>query len=329
MLNVTDDKFDDRKIELNEIKTVFNEFVAKASLFEKIIGVGNNMSPLLSDIRQRFDKLFDILYLTNEKNRAKGFKDYSTNVPEARSKFESCNIFDAKEYYDQKFPIHFDDLGNKISVLEVTKRVVNNLLLKLIYYPLVIRKRILNCLYKLIDGKDSKETDEMRCDLDEGYRGNFFTILLLRDLPSISEVLSKAGFEPPFPDFVNFEYNKRFNFFLDVDITLKLCRFKEEFEDAFRDKDSTTEEKIKSLKREIEMIEFVCDQAEEEGLGTKEVINNVKNTIKMLLDNLEANKEPNKDEISHYLETMSEKTTDIVKSTYGIDDLWELYNIIF
>lgn len=328
MLHVTADKFDDRKIELNEIKTAFNEFVAKASLFDKIRGLGNNMSPLLSDIRQRFDKLFDFLYLTNENNRAKGFKDYSTNVPDARSKFESCNIFDAKEFYDQKFPIHFDDLGNKISVLEVTKRVVKNIYLKLIFYPLVIRKRILNCLYKLIDGKDSKETDEMRCDLDEGYRGNFFTILLLRDLPSISEVISKAGFKPPFPDFVNFEYDKRFNFFLDVDITLKLCEFKEEFEDTFRDKDSITEKKIKSLKRKIEMIKFVCDQAEEEGLGTKEVINNVKNTLKMVLDNLEANKEPKKDEISCYLETMSGKATDIVKSIYDLDELYSIYDIL-
>lgn len=60
----------------------------------------------------------------------------------------------------------------------------------------------MNCLYKLIDGKDSKETEEMRCDFPESYRGDFITIILLRDLPSISEIISKAGFEPPFPVFL-------------------------------------------------------------------------------------------------------------------------------
>ena len=72
----------------------------------------------------------------------------------------------------------------------------------------------------------------------------------------------------------------------------------------------------------------MCDQANEEGLGTKEVIDNVKNALKMLLDNLEANKEPNKDEISDYLETTYYKTESIVKSTYGLDDLGPIVKIL-
>ena len=161
-------------------------------LLDKIF---NKNSSLLSDIRQRFDKLFDILYLPNENNRVKGYKDYSIYVPDARSKFESCKIFEAKEFYDLTFPCHFGGRGDDLSVLKVTKRVVNNIYLKLNFFPLVIRKKISNCLYKLIDGKDSKETDEMRCVAPESYRGSFVGILLLRDLPYISEVISKIGFE--------------------------------------------------------------------------------------------------------------------------------------
>lgn len=94
MLPVKADKFDERKNELNEIKKAFNEFVTKVSVYGKCDdGVNDFKDQLLSDIKQRFDKLFDILYLTNENNRSKGFKDYSTNVPNERSKFESCNIF--------------------------------------------------------------------------------------------------------------------------------------------------------------------------------------------------------------------------------------------
>ena len=221
-------------------------------------------------------------------------------------------------------------MGDEISVLELTKRVVNNIYLKLnYYYPLVLRKRIMNCLYKLIDGKDSKETEEMRCDFPESYRGDFITIILLRDLPSISEIISKAGFKPLFPVFFNFGYEKRFNCFLDVDILLKLYHSKDNFRSIFGYEDSTREKKINILKRKIKLIEFVCDQAEEEGLGTKEVINNVKNPLKMLLDNLEANKEPNKDEISDYLETSIVKTEGIVKSIYGLDDLLPIVEILY
>ena len=112
MLPAKVDKFDERNNELNEIKTAFNEFVAKVSIFDKIIGDGASdfKDPLLSYIKPRFDKLFDILYSTNENNRAKGIKDYSTNVPDARSKFES---FEESE----RLPCSFKDLGKKISVL--------------------------------------------------------------------------------------------------------------------------------------------------------------------------------------------------------------------
>ena len=190
-------------------------------------------------------------------------------------------------------PCGFKSKGNKISVLEVIKVVVNNLYLKLSFYPLVIRKRISNCLYKLIDGKDDKETEEMRCDFPENYHGEFLTVILLRDLPNISEVIAKAGFKPPFPDFFNYEYEKRFN----CDIWIMLSKTKEEFKDTFRYKDSETEKKINILKGKIKQGEFICDQANEEGLCTKEVINDVKNALKMVLDNLEANKEINEEEI--------------------------------
>lgn len=329
MLPIKADKFDERKIELNKIKTVFNEFIAKVSILEKISVNTEHKDTLLSDIKQRFDKLFDILYSTNENNRTKGSKDYSTKVPDARSKFESCDIFEAKESYDQTLPCRFKSKGNKISVLEVAKVVVNNLYLKLNYYPLVIRKRISNCLYKLIDGKDDKETEEMRCDFPESYRGEFLTVILLRDLPNISEVITKAGFKPPFPDFFNFEYEKRFNCLLDVDIWMMLCKTGEEFKDTFRYKDSETEKKINILKIKIKRREFICDQANEEGLGTKEIISDVKNALKMVLDNLEANKEINEEEISDYLETVCEKTEVIAKSTYGLDDLQPVVQILF
>ena len=330
MLPVEPDKFDERKNELNEIKTAFNEFVAKVSIFDQIIGDGisNFKDPLLSYIKPRFDKLFDILYSTNENNRAKGIKDYSTNVPDARSKFESCDE-------SERLPCSFKDLGKEISVLELTKRVVNNIYLKfqLNYYPLVIRKRISNCLYKLIDGKDSKETEEMRCDFPESYRREFINIILLRDLPNISEVISKAGFKPPFPDFFYFEYQKRFNCLLDVDILLKLYFSTDKFKNIFgfysyEDPPKEKEININKLKKQIKLNEFVCDQANEEGLGTKEVINNVKNALKMLLDNLEENKEFNKNEISDYLETTYYKTENIVKSTYGLDDLGPIVEIL-
>ncbi len=330
MLPVEPDKFDERKNELNEIKTAFNEFVAKVSIFDKIIGDGASdfKDPLLSYIKPRFDKLFDILYSTNENNRAKGIKDYSANVPDAKSKFAS---YDKSE----RLKCNFDDLGDEISVLELTKRVVNNIYLKfqLNYYPLIIRKRISNCLYKLIDGKDSQETEEMRCDFPENYRGEFINIILLRDLPNISEVISKAGFKPPFPDFFNFEYEKRFNCLLDVDILLKFILSIDKFKSIFgfysyEDSGKKKEININILKKQIKLDEFVCDQANEEGLGTKEVIDNVKNALKMLLDNLEANKEPNKDEISDYLETMYYKTESIVKSTYGLADLGPIVKIL-
>ena len=65
MLPIKADKFDERKIELNKIKTVFNEFIAKVSILEKISVNTEHKDTLLSDIKQRFDKLFDILYSTD------------------------------------------------------------------------------------------------------------------------------------------------------------------------------------------------------------------------------------------------------------------------
>ena len=52
-------------------------------------------------------------------------------------------------------------------------------------------------------------------------------------MPNISEVISKAGFKPPFPDFFNFEYEKRFNCLLDVDILLKLYFSTDKFKNIF------------------------------------------------------------------------------------------------
>ena len=49
----------------------------------------------------------------------------------------------------------------------------------------------------------------------------------------------------------------------------------------------------------------------------------------MVLDNLEANKEINEEEISDYLETVCAKTEVIAKSTYGLDDLQPVVQILF
>ena len=108
-----------------------------------------------------------------------------------------------------------------------------------------------------------------------------------------------------------------------------LCKTGEEFKDTFRYKDSETEKKINILKIKIKRREFICDQANEEGLGTKEIISDVKNALKMVLDNLEANKEINEEEISDYLETVCAKTEVIAKSTYGLDDLQPVVQILF
>lgn len=77
------------------------------------------------------------------------------------------------------------------------------------------------------------------------------------------------------------------------------------------------------------MKEFEFDQADESGIGTKEVINNVKTGLKMLLDNFEANKEPNKDEISKNLKIMMKKTEGLVKSIYDLTDLDWVMGIVY
>lgn len=312
------DKFDDRKVELNGIKTAFNEFADKALNIEKIYGKKLNV---LSDIRTRFDKLFDILYSTNENNRIKGYKDYSTYVPDAKSKFESCNIFDAKEAYDQTCPCR---LGKARSVLEVTKCVVDNIYSKLNYFPLVIRKRISNCLYKLIDGKDSKETDEMRFDVsEEKYPSSVKSMLYFQDLPCISGLVSKFGIEPPLVDLINLKYEEKFNLLVDGEALIKLMKLIDRLKYSKRD------EEIENLKMTVKELEFTYNQAEKDGIGTKEVIDNVKNVIKIASDDLKAGKlPPNKDEID-YLETIYRKTEDIVKSSYGFPDEESFYQTIY
>lgn len=69
--------------------------------------------------------------------------------------------------------------------------------------------------------------------MPESYRGTFADFLLPRDLPSVSEVISKVGFKPPFPIFFDFEYEKRFNLLADVYIMLMLFYSKDKFEDIF------------------------------------------------------------------------------------------------
>ena len=303
------DKFDERKKELNEIKTAFNEFVDRALNLEKVIG---KKFYLLSDIKLKFDRLFDLLYSTNENNRAKGYKDYSANVPDAKSKFkdEIDDAFKNRLLCDFSDDYSDNDENDKLSILKVTKHVVNNIYLKLnTYFPLIINKEILNCLYKLIDCEDSNEIEKERCDIPRNWKGDFVAILLLRDLPCIPDIISKFGYEQPFPVFFNFEYEKRFNLFVDIKIMydLNMCqKFSNE-----------------SLKMFIKKNDFLLDQAEKFGIGTKEVINNAKNFYKILSDNLEISED------TKIYNNWSKKLENIVKSTYNLKDLQSIYYLLF
>ena len=66
----------------------------------------------------------------------------------------------------------------------------------------------------MIDCGNIEETEKAQYDIPENYKGDFFVILLLRDLPNVLEVFTKITSEkPPYPEFVSFEYEKRFNCF--------------------------------------------------------------------------------------------------------------------
>ena len=92
---------------------------------------------------------------------------------------------------------------------------------------------------------------------------------------------------------------------------------------------SKRDEEIENLKMTVKELEFTYNQAEKDGIGTKEVIDNVKNVIKIASDDLKAGKlPPNKDEID-YLETIYRKTEDIVKSSYGFPDEESFYQTIY
>ena len=181
-----------------------------------------------------------------------------------------------------------------------------------VYFPLIISKEILNCLYKLIDCEDSNKIEKERCDIPQNWKGSFVDILLLRDLSYIPEVILKLGYEKPLHDFLNFEYEKRFNCFVDIGIMrdLYMCQ-------------KYSEEDIEYLKMFIKMNVFLFEQAEKFGIGTREVINNAKNFYKMLSDNLEISKDTN-----GIYDSLFKKLENIVKSTYGLIDLKPLFYIL-
>ena len=147
------DKFDSSKNELNEIKKTFNEFIDIAEAFGKIIC--NKNLALLSTIKSNFNTLFEIPYSTNESNRLKGYKDYSATIPDAKSKFG-----DKKNFKRYTFNFKKDR-----SILNVTKCIVYEIYLEINSFPLIIRKDIFNCLYKLIDCENNEETEKARFDI--------------------------------------------------------------------------------------------------------------------------------------------------------------------
>ena len=302
------DKFDERKNELNEIKKTFNEFVDIAEAYGKI-SCNAKLLALLSNIKSNFNTLFEILYSTNESNRLKGYKDYSATIPDAESKFG-----DRKDLHNHTF-----DFKNDLSILNVTKCIVFEILLKINYFPLIIRKEIFNCLYKLIDCENIEETEKARCDIPENYKGDFINILFMTDFPNVIDVISKiTGEKPPKNEFFNFQYEKRFNCFADVNATMDLDLCYGELNFSFKDK--------LRLEKYIKAKEFLYDQAEKRNIGSKEVIEIVKKAFKMLSDDLKKNEIS--DKTSNTLRKMIGQIKHIVKSTYGLEDLNEIVYII-
>ena len=88
--------------------------------------------------------------------------------------------------------------------------------------------------------------------------------------------------------------------------------------------DFSLKEKLK-LERFIKINEFLYVQAEKRNIGSKEVIDIVKNALKMLSDDLKMNEIS--DKTSQILSGMVESMENIVKSTYGLKDL--NHSIIF
>ena len=143
-----------------------------------------------------FDKLFDLLYSTNENNRVKGFKNYSTLVLDAKDK-----LADKISPFNCYFNGHVD-----LSLLNIIK---NDIYLKAnFYYPFIIGNEITYCLYKSIDYEDINEAEKESDDVPQEYKGDFVGILLLRDISNIFEVISNFGYEPPFPKKFDFNYEK-------------------------------------------------------------------------------------------------------------------------
>jgi len=302
------DQFDERKNELNEIKATFDEFSETAEAYAKIFGrVGFNN--LLSNIKSNFNKLFEILYSTNENNRIKGYKDYKIKIPDAESKF--TNKDDKIKYY-----LNFK---KDLSLLNVTKIVVNEIYLKLkTFFPLIVCKEVFNSLYKLIYCENIEETEKERCNVPENYSGDFVSILLFRDLPNISDIFSKNYDEKPtFPEFYNFQYEKRFNCFVDAKAIIDLNMLLENIS-------CETKEEIEKSEKYIKALEFIYNWAEKRNIGSKKIIEIMKCFLKILLDDLKINKisSDNFNNIEIQIEY-------IVKSTYGLKDLNDIIYILY
>ena len=106
----------------------------------------------------------------------------------------------------------------------------------------------------------------------------------------------------------NFQYEKRFNCFVDVNAIKDLGFFYEELNFSLKDK--------LKLEKYIKANEFLYDLAEKRNIGSKEVIEILKNVFKMLFDDLKMNEIPEK--TSAYLSKMVEQMNYLVKSIYGL-----------
>ena len=186
------------------------------------------------------------------------------------------------------------------------------------FFPLIVCKEVFNSLYKLIYCENIEETEKERCNVPENYSGDFVSILLFRDLPNISDIFSKNYDEKPtFPEFYNFQYEKRFNCFVDAKAIIDLNMLLENIS-------CETKEEIEKSEKYIKALEFIYNWAEKRNIGSKKIIEIMKCFLKMLLDDLKINKisSDNFNNIEIQIEY-------IVKSTYGLKDLNDIIYILY
>ena len=124
----------------------------------------------------------------------------------------------------------------------------------------------------------------------------------MRDLPNTSDVISNiTGEEPPKIYFLFFNMKKDLISLLLL-MLLKILNF-------------SLKDKLK-LEKYIKANEFLYDLAEKRNIGSKGVIEIMKNTFKMLSDDLKKNEISEK--TSADLSKMVEQMNYLVKSIYGL-----------